>query len=540
MTALLENEGPRPHGGGSELSDPATDRDALLAFDRLSLAIHGTTILHDVSLALFAGRVTGLVGESGSGKSMTALAAIGLLPDGAATSGAIRMDGRDLVALRERDWLGIRGNDVAMIFQEPMTALNPVHTIGAQVAETLRLRGASRAEAMRIARDRLDRVGLSRIPLDRYPHELSGGQRQRVCIALAIARRPRLLIADEPTTALDVTTQAEILALLRGLVDDEGMALLLITHDLGVVAGIADRVAVMNNGRIVEADTTEALFRHHRDPYTRDLLAASRVPARARRKVPPDPVLAARDVVRTYGAHRAVDGVSFTLHRGESLGLVGESGCGKSTLTRALLGLEPVQGGAIELMGRPGGTAMTRGERAKVSVVFQDPYGSFDPRWTVRRIVAEPFHLTGRPRDADARLAATLERVGLGAGDLDKYPHEFSGGQRQRIAIARALVTEPEVLVLDEAVSALDVRVRAQVLALLDDLQTRLGLAYLFIGHDLSVVRAIADRVIVMQAGRFVEEGPVADVFTAPESDYTRTLIAAAPAIPDAWVKETS
>ncbi|WP_299838913.1 dipeptide ABC transporter ATP-binding protein [uncultured Jannaschia sp.] len=519
---------------------PDAGETALLAFDRLSVAIHGAPILQDVSLALPAGRVTGLVGESGSGKSMTALAAIGLLPVGAQMRGAIRLDGRDLTTIRERDWLGIRGQDVAMIFQEPMTALNPVHTIGAQVSETLRLRGTSRAEATRIARDRLDRVGLGSIPLDRYPHELSGGQRQRVCIALAIARRPRLLIADEPTTALDVTTQAEILTLLRGLVEDEGMALLLITHDLGVVAGIADRLAVMKDGRIVEAGATEALFRHHRDPYTRDLLAASRPPARMPRTVPPDPVLAARDVLRAYGGHRAVDGVSLTLDRGESLGLVGESGCGKSTLTRALLGLEPVQGGTVELMGRPGGTAMTRADRAKISVVFQDPYGSFDPRWTVRRIVTEPFHLTGRPPDAEACASAALERVGLSVGDLDKYPHEFSGGQRQRIAIARALITEPAVLVLDEAVSALDVRVRAQVLALLDDLQARLGLAYLFISHDLSVVRAIADRVIVMQAGRFVEDGPVADVFAAPESDYTRKLIAAAPAIPDAWVKETS
>ncbi len=541
MTFATEDEGrfAASEGDGKPADLPA-GRDTLLTLDRLSVSIHGTPILHDVSLALPAGRVTGLVGESGSGKSMTALAAIGLLPHGAEMHGTIRMDGRDLTALRERDWLDIRGQDVAMIFQEPMTALNPVHTIGAQVSETLRLRGTPRAEATRIARDRLDRVGLGSIPLDRYPHELSGGQRQRVCIALAIARRPRLLIADEPTTALDVTTQAEILALLRGLVDDEGMALLLITHDLGVVAGIADRVAVMKDGRIVETDATEALFRDHRDPYTRDLLAASRPPARAPRTVPSDPVLAARDVVRAYGGHRAVDGVSLTLNRSESLGLVGESGCGKSTLTRALLGLEPVQGGTVELMGRPGGTAMTRADRAKISVVFQDPYGSFDPRWTVRRIVTEPFHLTGRPPDAGARASAALERVGLSAGDLDKYPHEFSGGQRQRIAIARALITEPAVLVLDEAVSALDVRVRAQVLALLDDLQARLGLAYLFISHDLSVVRAIADRVIVMQAGHFVEDGPVADVFAAPESDYTRKLIAAAPAIPDAWVKETS
>ncbi|MEM9798415.1 MAG: ABC transporter ATP-binding protein [Pseudomonadota bacterium] len=502
----------------------------------LSLAIHGTPLLHDVDLTLREGQITGLVGESGSGKSLTALALIGLLPHGSATTGAIRLDDRDLTTLPERDWLGLRGNDIAMIFQEPMTALNPVHTIGAQISETLRRTGTPRAEAARIARDKLDRVGLAHIPLDRYPHELSGGQRQRVCIALAIARRPRLLIADEPTTALDVTTQAEVLDLLRGLVRDEGMALLLITHDLGVVAGLADHVAVMKDGRIVEQGATEPLYRAHAHPYTAELLRASQPAPRPARTITPEPVLEADDVTRTYGELRAVDGVSFTLNKGESLGLVGESGCGKSTLTRALLGLEPVQGGAIRLLGEPGGTAMTRADRAKISVVFQDPYGSFDPRWNVGRLVAEPFHLTGRPPDWRDRVAAALAAVDIGVDALERYPHEFSGGQRQRIAIARALITEPEVLVLDEAVSALDVRVRAQVLDLLADLQTRLGLSYLFISHDLTVVRAICDRVLVMQAGRIVEDGPVERVFEAPRSDYTRTLIAAAPRIPDGWL----
>ena len=508
----------------------------MIEIRNLSLTIYGTPILRDVSLSLKPGRIAGLVGESGSGKSVTALAMIGLLPEGSVTTGAIDLDGRDLTGLAERDWLAVRGDDIGMIFQEPMTALNPVQTIGAQVSETLRLRGVPRAEAARIARDRLDRVGLSRIGLDRYPHELSGGQRQRVCIALAIARRPRLLIADEPTTALDVTTQAEILDLLRGLVREEGMALLLITHDLGVVAGLADEVTVMKDGAIVERGPTEALFRARAHPYTRDLLAASRPAPRPPRDVADAPVLTATDVTRRYGALAAVDGVSLTLHRGESLGLVGESGCGKSTLTRALLGLEPVQGGRIDLAGRPGGTAMNRADRARISVVFQDPYGSFDPRWTVRKLVQEPFHLTGRPSDADARAATALEQVGLTATDLAKYPHEFSGGQRQRIAIARALITGPDVLVLDEAVSALDVRVRAQVLALLADLQDRLGLAYLFITHDLTVVRAIADRILVMRAGRIVERGPTAQVFGAPQDDYTKTLIAAAPTIPDDWL----
>ena len=516
----------------SAITDPAP----LLRLDALSLALHGAPILQDVSLDMPAGRTTALVGESGSGKSLTALAAIGLLPRGSATTGRILLDDRDLAPLPERDWLAIRGREIAMIFQEPMSALNPVHPIGAQVAETLRLDGTPRAEAHAIARDRLDRVGLERLPLDRYPHALSGGQRQRVCIAMAIARRPRLLIADEPTTALDVTTQAGILDLLDELVRDEGMGLLLVTHDLGVVAKRADRVAVMKEGRIVEEGATETLFRRHSHPYTADLLAASRPRPRPPRVVSTDPVLEARDVTRDYGRFRAVDAVSFTLHRGEALGLVGESGCGKSTLTRALLGLEPIQAGTIALHGRSGGTAMTKADRARISTVFQDPYGSFDPRWTIRRILAEPFHLTGKPADAETTLAQALTRVGLTDADLGKYPHEFSGGQRQRIAIARALVTEPDVLVLDEAVSALDTRVRARILDLLCDLQDRLGLAYLFVTHDLTVMRALCDRVLVMRAGKIVEEAATEATFEAPREPYTRALLAAAPTIPADWL----
>ena len=527
--------------GDARSVDHLDERPPLFAIDRLSLAIHGAPILRDVTLAIAPGEIVALVGESGSGKSLTALAAIGLPPAGTTTTGAIRLDGRDLSALAERDWLAIRGTQVGMVFQEPMTALNPVHPIGAQVSETLRLHGTPRAEAARIARDRLDRVGLAQVPADRYPHELSGGQRQRVCVALAIARRPRLLIADEPTTALDVTTQAGILDLLRGLVRDEGMAMLFVTHDLGTVAGLADRVAVMKDGAIVEHGPTEALFRARAHPYTRDLLAAATPAPRAPRPaLAAEPVLTATGVTRDYGALRAVDAVSFTLHKGESLGLVGESGCGKSTLARALLGLEPVQGGTIDLLGRPGGASMTRADRARISVVFQDPYGSFDPRWTVRRILQEPFHLTGRPPDAAARSAAALVRVGLEPDALARYPHAFSGGQRQRIAIARALVTDPDVVVLDEAVSALDVRVRARILALLAELQAESALSYLFVSHDLGVVRAACDRVLVMRGGRIVERGPVDVVFDAPEDPYTRALLAAVPRIPAGWLeKET-
>ncbi|MDJ0827223.1 MAG: dipeptide ABC transporter ATP-binding protein, partial [Rhodobacter sp.] len=443
-------------------------------------------------------------------------------------------------------------NKIGMIFQEPMTALNPMSTIGDQVAETLVVHGAaSRAEALAVARERLARVGLpgDRFPLGRYPHELSGGQRQRVCIAMAVALRPKLLIADEPTTALDVTTQAQILDLLKGLVAEEGMALWLITHDLAVVADMADHVAVMRRGRIVEADRTEQLFKARTHPYTARLFAdSSHVPVReARAKVAP--VLEVRGAVRDYGLarrsligprplFRAVDGVDLTVRSGESVGLVGESGCGKSTLTRAILGLEALQGGTVAVGGAPVVAGHLAAElRRKMQVVFQDPFGSFNPRHRVGRLVAEPFHLVDVPaEERRSRVAEALEAVGLTAGDAEKYIHEFSGGQRQRIAIARAIVIRPRLVILDEAVSALDVSIRAQILDLLAALQGRFGLSYLFISHDLSVVRAITDRVLVMRAGRIVEEGPTERVFAAPAHGYTRALIAATPRIPEAWV----
>ena len=519
----------------------------MIEISHLSLAIHGTPILRDIALGIAPGEVFGLVGESGSGKSMTALALMGLLPQGARVTGTARLDQTDLLSLSEAQMCRIRGNRIGMIFQEPMTALNPVQTIGDQVAETLTIHGrATRAEARKIARDRLDRVGLSAIALDRYPHELSGGQRQRVCIAAAIALNPRLLIADEPTTALDVTTQAQILDLLKSLVAEEGMSLLLITHDLAVVAGMADRIAVMQAGQIVETGPTQTVLAQRRHPYTGALFAASaHQPARAPRPAP-EPLLTVENLWRHYaGARRglvgrakvaAVKGVSFTLHRGESLGLVGESGCGKSTLTRAILGLDPVQGGDIRLFGQSIVPVMPPALRAGIQVVFQDPYGSFDPRWRIDRIVAEPFHLLpDAPQGAARRdhVAEALKAVRLSPDDMLKYPHEFSGGQRQRIAIARALITRPKILVLDEAVSALDVSVRARILDLLAELQGEFGLSYLFISHDLTVVRAITDRVMVMQAGEIVEEGPTARVFDAPAHSYTRQLLAAAPRLPD-------
>ena len=516
----------------------------MIRVDDLCVAIDGRPILDRASLDLAQGSVTGLVGESGSGKSMTALAVMGLLPNRAQVSGQVLMNGQNLLGLPERDLCRIRGARIGMIFQEPMTALNPLMTIGDQVAEVARIhQNLDRRSALAIARERLDRVGLPspRFALTLYPHELSGGQRQRVAIAMAIALRPGLLIADEPTTALDVTTQARILDLLRGLVRDDGMALLLITHDLAVVAGMADRVAVMQGGRIVEGGRAETVFRRRSHPYTQQLFAASRhAPARH----PPalaGPLVQVTDAVREYrladGGLRALNGVSLTIRRGESVGLVGESGCGKSTLARAILGLEPLQGGRISLNGQDvtAGHRMPRQMRARMQAVFQDPFGSFDPRWRVDRLLAEPFHLTGRPPDWRDRVAAALAEVGLQPTDSQKFIHEFSGGQRQRLAIARALIIRPALIVLDEAVSALDVRVRAQVLDLLARLQADHGLSYLFISHDLSVVRGVTDRILVMQAGRIVEEGPPDRILEAPRHDHTRSLVAAMPVIPADW-----
>ncbi len=532
-------------GSGRECGS-ADMAGSVLKVESLSLEIHGTPILKDVSFEIRSGEVFGLVGESGSGKSMTALAAMGLAPGSATVRGRVLLSGTDLTELSERRMCAMRGREIGMIFQEPMTALNPVRSIGDQVAETLLAHGAaSRSDARRVARERLARVGLppERFGLDRYPHELSGGQRQRVCIALAVALRPKILIADEPTTALDVTTQARILKLLHDLVIDEGMALWLITHDLAVVADVAARVAVMRDGRLVEADVTERLFRQGSHPYTRKLLEdSSHRPSRGT-GVTDVPVLEARGVVRSYELkrralwaprprHRAVDGVSLTICQGESVGLVGESGCGKSTLARAILGLDALQGGVIRIEGLPADAA-----RARMQVVFQDPYGSFNPRHKVGKLVAEPFHLAPvAEEERRVRVAGALEAVGLSASDMDRYIHEFSGGQRQRVAIARAIVIRPKLVILDEAVSALDVSIRARILDLLADLQGRFRLSYLFISHDLGVVRSITDRVLVMHSGRIVEEGPTGRVLGAPEHAYTRELIAATPRIPGEWV----
>ena len=525
-----------------------------LAIRDLDVSIGDVPILKGVSFEVPPGQVMGLVGESGSGKSMTALAVMGLLPPRSVVSGDIRLQDVAVPHADDAAMRTVRGREIGMIFQEPMTALNPLMSIGDQVAETIRIHTkATHKAALATAARLLERVGLpnAEFPLSRYPHELSGGQRQRVAIAIAIALTPKLLIADEPTTALDVTTQAQILALLKTLVREDGMGMILITHDLAVVAETADRVAVMKAGEIVEQGEVGRILKPQASggmahPYSRRLLAdATHAPVRRSKPRDGAPVLVADGIVREYlearrlfgrGApKRAVDGVSFSIQPGESVGLVGESGCGKSTLLRTVLALDTPQAGAVRVMGEDftnaRGAALKR-LRRHVQVVFQDPYGSFDPRWRVEQLVAENFHLLEeRPDRVEGRrrVEAMLDQVGLSPADADRFPHEFSGGQRQRIAIARALITSPSIIALDEAVSALDVSIRAQVLDLLADLSDRLGLSYLFVTHDLTVVRAITDRLMVMQAGRIVETGPTEAVFAAPAHAYTRSLLAATP-----------
>ena len=519
---------------------------SLLVVENLFVEIRGTSILRGISFAISAGETLGLVGESGSGKSMTALAVLGLLPHGSQASGSIQLQSRELLRLDEAALCDLRGKSVGMVFQEPMTALNPLLPIGEQVAEALRVHGISAAEAASRAANWLARVGLppDRVSPRRYPHELSGGQRQRVMIAAAMALRPRLLIADEPTTALDVTTQARILELLRELVREEETSLLLITHDLAVVADMADRVAIMREGEIVERGPCPGQFRDLRHPYSKALLAAA-VPAAAIPRAAPlsgQVAIEACNVVREYRGprrqtFRAVDNVSLRIAKGERVGLVGESGSGKSTLARTLLGLEPPSEGNVLVMEenlfatKP---SRRRQLRRNVLAVFQDPYGSFNPRHRIERVVAEPLHLEEKastPHERRQRVVEALEEVGLQASDMKKFPHEFSGGQRQRIAIARALVLRPSMVIFDEPVSALDVSIRAQILRLLEELNRRLDIAYLFITHDLTVVRAVTDRVLVMWNGKIVEEGATGDILERPTHEYTRSLIAAAPSL---------
>ena len=501
-----------------------------------------------VSFALNAGETLALVGESGSGKSLTALSILQLLPPGAACSGTVTLDGQPMLGAPPTVLQQARGGTAGIVFQEPMTSLNPLHRIGRQVGEAMALHAKSpRARPARGAvASLLAEVGFPDAGrrLDAFPHQLSGGQRQRVMIAMALANDPRLLIADEPTTALDVTIQAQILDLLAEERRARGLALLLISHDLNVVRRVADRVCVMKDGRIVEHGPVAEVFARPQHPYTRMLIAAE--PSGHPRPIPAAaPEVARADDLgvtfsvrrgvlrRAVGAVRAVDGVSLRIREGETLGLVGESGSGKSTVGLALLRMQPATG-RIAVLGQDI-TALSQSQlrplRRRMGIVFQDPYGSLSPRMSMGEIVGEGLqvHEPGLPRAArEARVLDALREVGLPADAAGRYPHEFSGGQRQRVAIARAMVLQPRLVVLDEPTSALDRSVQAGIVDLLRGLQDRHGLAYLFISHDLSVVRALAHRVMVLRAGRVVEEGDAAAVFAAPRDPYTVALMAAA------------
>ncbi|MDE0923711.1 MAG: ABC transporter ATP-binding protein [Aurantimonas coralicida] len=542
---------------------------AILRVEELTVEVGGETgprpVVSDFSFELARGETLCIAGESGSGKSMTSLAIMGLLPKPGAriASGRIRLGDTDLAQLSEGEMRRVRGKRVAMIFQEPMTSLNPVLTIGRQLIEAIEAHeSVGRSEARRRAIAALDAV---RIPeaasrLAQHPHELSGGMRQRVMIAMALALRPDVLIADEPTTALDVTVQGEVLELLRDLQRDLGTAIILITHDMGVVAEMADRVVIMRHGRMVETGAAATIFADPQAAYTRELLAAvprmgqgrdraaARVaPPAAEPSAAPAPLVDVRDLSVRFDIHggffgrvdrrvHAVEGISFSVGDRETLSLVGESGCGKSTTAKALAGLVPYSGDIV--VGGRNMAGLTRREtkalRRDVQMIFQDPFASLDPRMTVGDLVAEPMliHNIAEGPERHERTAGLFERVGLSASDMRRYPHEFSGGQRQRVCIARALALRPKLIVADESVSALDVSVQARVLELLRELQDEFGIAYLFISHDMAVVENISDRVAVMYLGQIVEIGTRSQVFGNPQHPYTQRLIEAVP-VPD-------
>ncbi len=524
----------------------------LLEIRNLSIAFHQagreTLAVENVSFQLERGRTLALVGESGSGKSVTALSIVRLLgATSAQLSGEILFKGQDLLKANEPQLRAVRGQDITMVFQEPMTSLNPLHSIEQQISEILELHGMRKPQDRRMrVIELLEEVGIPdpAARLNAFPHQLSGGQRQRVMIAMALANRPDLFIADEPTTALDVTVQAQILTLLKELQNKLGMAMLFITHDLGIVRKIADDVAVMQKGRIVEFGPTSDVFNAPKHPYTQALLAAEpkgEAPALdldAKVLVQADDVKVWFPIKRgfmrkTIGHIKAVDGISFTLREGQTLGVVGESGSGKTTLGLALLRLIRSEGSIAYLGRRIDGltTNEMRPLRRDMQIVFQDPYGSLSPRLSVAEIVEEGLLVQNKGLDYRARreiVARALADTGLDPASMDRYPHEFSGGQRQRIAIARAMALEPKFIVLDEPTSALDMSVQAQIVDLLRELQQRRKLAYLFISHDLKVVRALASDLIVMRNGRVVEAGPAADVFAQPQNAYTQALFAAA------------
>jgi microcin C transport system ATP-binding protein len=529
------------------MTEPLVEiRDLSVSFGRGEREVKA---VRGISFSIGKGETVALVGESGSGKSVTALSLLQLLPYPLAwhPTGSIKFEGAELVGAPERAMRKLRGDRIAMVFQEPMTSLNPLHTIEKQVGEVLSLhRGLKPMAARARVLELLEMVGLPDAAgrLGAYPHQLSGGQRQRVMIAMALANEPDLLIADEPTTALDVTIQAQILELLADLKARLGMSLLLITHDLGIVRRLADRLCVMTQGEIVEQGETERIFTRPQHDYTRHLLAAEPKGAPLRAEAGAPVVMEAEDLRvwfpikrgvlrRVVGHIKAVDGVSVTVREGHTVGVVGESGSGKTTLALGMLRLERSEG-PIRFGGRPIdrlGWSELRPLRGQMQIVFQDPYSSLSPRLTIGQIVEEGLrvhHLGGSREERRSLISQTLREVGLDPETQDRYPHEFSGGQRQRVAIARAMVLKPRFVVLDEPTSALDMSVQAQIVDLLRELQSRHRLAYMFISHDLRVVKALADEVIVMRAGKVVEQGTAAQVFESPREPYTRALMAAA------------
>ena len=554
------------------------NENIILEIQNLSVAFDGRTVVENLNLSLARGKTLGIVGESGSGKSVSSLALMGLLPKNATVSGSAKLNGTELLTLTEEQFRDIRGRRIAMIFQEPMTSLNPVQKCGAQVMEMLRTHANSKSK---IQNSELKQRVLSLFKevllprpekiFDSYPHEISGGQKQRVMIAMALVNNPDILIADEPTTALDVTVQKTILDLLRSLQQKHGISIIFITHDLGVISQIADDILVMYRGHMVEQGPATDILHHPKEPYTQGLLAC-RPPLESRPKRLPtveeflegekikvegeryacattdsdnhlSPLISVRNLDVTYTLKKnlfgkplqtlkGVDGISFDIMEGETLGLVGESGCGKTTLGRALLRLIEHNDGSILYRGQSLDSLSRRQMRAlrpKLQIIFQDPYSSLNPRITIGEAISEPLKVHG---GGDKHRALELmQQVGLNPDWYSRYPHELSGGQRQRVCIARALILQPELVVCDESVSALDVSVQAQVLNLLNDLKRRYHYTYLFITHDLSVVKFLSDRIMVMQKGKIVESGTPDDIFGNPQTDYTRTLIDAIPRI---------
>ncbi|WP_293821822.1 ABC transporter ATP-binding protein [uncultured Corynebacterium sp.] len=481
---------------------------SLLKVDGLAVTAAGSTtaLLGPLSFELAAGEKLGIIGESGSGKSLTALSIMGLLPDGVRASGSVTVDGHEVVGARDAHIRTLRGKTMAMVFQEPMSALDPLMRVGKQLAHA----------GVRDSAAALEEVDLDAEIAARFPHQLSGGQRQRVLIAMAMASHPDLLICDEPTTALDATTQEGVLRVIEHVTKEHGTALLFITHDLGVIHRMCPEVLVMRQGEVVESGRTERVLAHPEHPYTRELIASSQPPELSLSPATAENALVElHEVSRLHGDHAALDGIDLRVHHGERLGLVGGSGSGKTSLLKLIAGLDQPTSGEVNVRGR-------------VQMVFQDPQGSLNPRLKIWKSIAES--MPGKPKKSEkrARAAAALEEVGLPADSLDRFPHEFSGGQRQRISIARALCGEPDILLADEAVSALDMSVRAQVLELLAEIIDKRGLTLLFVTHDLAVVRHLCDSVAVLDRGQLIEHGPTEQVWSSPSSDYTRRLIAAA------------